>query len=149
MNVPFDTRSVALRQFAMLSSAKHKLIVTNNLTYSTIAVSELQIEFTLPASLVGSTSNASEATGSVAGGAAGGWGRLGGGLRGRPGEDRKNLHANTTAMAKPATAPKDPALCKTGTGPHGQLGLGGPAARGSGARKRRLPCAGIEAPRGP
>ena len=51
--------------------------------------------------------------GSVAGAAEPAWGRLGAaGRRGRAGEEeRRNFHAKTTAMAKPATAPKEPALC--------------------------------------
>jgi hypothetical protein len=63
---------------------------------------------------------ASEATDSggapAAAGVVGG-GCLGAGLRGRACCDgRMNLHANTTAMANPATAPSDPALWENKSG---------------------------------
>ena len=62
---------------------------------------------TLPESPAGSAASETTESG-VPAGVAGG--RLGAGLRGRPCEGRRNLHANTTAMANPATAPSDPAL---------------------------------------
>lgn len=103
--IPFCSLSVASPQFPVLLPVKHKLDVTDRAGHCNQQCQEpsfySSIAPTLPESPIGSAASGTVAAGAAAGV---GGGRLGARLRGR-----RNFHANTTAMANPATAPSDPA----------------------------------------